>query len=75
MTSFFSEFVHGSEVHVGSQLSTLPEESAPGLEQHPLAWLVQVNGVPVDARWLPDEPQDEARRLGLIPDLGHPRAA
>lgn len=39
------------------------------LEQNPLAWLVSVNGIPVDARTLPDELQDEARRLGLIPDL------
>lgn len=38
------------------------------LEQNPLAWLVTVNGVPVDARTLPCELQDEARRLGLIPD-------
>jgi Domain of unknown function (DUF6398) len=39
------------------------------LEQHPLTWLIEVNGIPVDARWLPHELQDEARRLGLIPDL------
>ena len=39
------------------------------LEQNPLAWLVSVNGIPVDARALPAELQDEARRLGLIPDL------
>lgn len=45
------------------------------LEQHPFAWLVQVNGVIVDARRLPGELQDEARRRGLIPDLDHPRAA
>ena len=45
------------------------------LEQHPLTWLVEVNGVPVDARWLPEELQAEARRRGLIPDLDHPRAA
>ena len=45
------------------------------LEQHPLTWLVEINGIPVDARWLPQELQDEARQLGLIPDLGQPRAA
>jgi len=28
-----------------------------------------LNGIPVDARTLPDEIQAEARRLGLIPDL------
>ena len=44
------------------------------LERHPLTWLVEVNGIPVDARWLPQELQDEARRLGLIPDLD-PHAA
>jgi hypothetical protein len=38
------------------------------LEQHPLAWLVEVNGVIVDARCLPDDVQAEARRCGLIPD-------
>ena len=38
------------------------------LEQHPLAWLVEVNGVIVDARCLPDDVQAEARRSGLIPD-------
>jgi uncharacterized protein DUF6398 len=39
------------------------------LEQNPMAWLVSVNGLIVDARMLPDELQDEARRRGLIPDL------
>lgn len=39
------------------------------LERHPLAWLVEVNGLIVDARMLPPEIQDEARRRGLIPDL------
>lgn len=45
------------------------------LEQHPFAWLVQVNGFLVDARTLPAEVQDEARRRGLIPDQGERRAA
>ncbi len=39
------------------------------LEQNPFAWMVSVNGIPFDARALPDELQAEARRLGLIPDL------
>jgi hypothetical protein len=39
------------------------------LEQHPIAWLVEVDGFIVDARTLPAELQDEARRRGLIPDL------
>ncbi len=45
------------------------------LEQHPLAWLVEVDGLIVDARMLPAELQDEARRRGLIPDLDSHRAA
>jgi hypothetical protein len=39
------------------------------LERSPLAWLVVVDGIVVDARWLPPELQAEARRRGLIPDL------
>jgi len=45
------------------------------LERHPMAWIVQVNGFMVDARTLPEELQDEARRRGLIPDLQSRRAA
>ncbi|MCA1700837.1 MAG: DUF6398 domain-containing protein [Actinobacteria bacterium] len=45
------------------------------LERHPLAWLVEVDGLTVDARMLSLELQDEARRRGLIPDLHHHRAA
>ena len=45
------------------------------LERNPFAWLITLNGIPVDARTLPSELQDEARRLGLIPDLDHRRAA
>lgn len=45
------------------------------LEQHPLTWLVQVNGFLVDARTLPAEIQEEARRRGLIPDLDQELAA
>jgi hypothetical protein len=44
-------------------------------DDHPLAWIVQVNGLLVDARTLPAEIQDEARRRGLIPDLQARRAA
>jgi hypothetical protein len=44
-------------------------------EQHPLAWIVEVNGLLLDARTLPPELQDEARRRGLIPDLEARRAA
>jgi len=45
------------------------------LEDHPLAWLIEVNGMIVDARWLPAELQAEARRRGLIPDLTLTEAA
>ena len=40
------------------------------IEQHPMAWLVEVDGFILDARTLPPQSlQDEARRRGLIPDL------
>jgi hypothetical protein len=45
------------------------------LAQHPMAWIVEVDGLLVDARMLSPELQDEARRLGLIPDLDRLRAA
>jgi len=45
------------------------------LEQHPLAWVVELDGFLVDARTLPLEVQDQARHLGLIPDLDRLRAA
>lgn len=45
------------------------------IEQHPMAWLIEVDGFILDARTLPVELQDEARRRGLIPDLEGRRAA
>lgn len=45
------------------------------LQRNPFAWLVEVNGIPVDARWLPPELQAEARRRGLTPDLPSTEAA
>jgi len=45
------------------------------LADHPFAWLVQVDGVIVDARQLPAELQAEARRRRLIPDLSLTEAA
>ncbi|MBA2441069.1 MAG: hypothetical protein H0V53_01495 [Rubrobacter sp.] len=39
------------------------------LDENPLAWIVEVNGLPVDARVAPREVQEEAYRLGLIPYL------
>lgn len=45
------------------------------LEQHPMAWIVEIDGLLIDARTLPAEIQDEARRRGLIPDLDRLHAA
>jgi hypothetical protein len=39
------------------------------LAQNPLAWLVERNGIVVDARTLPADIQTELRRRGLIPPL------
>ena len=39
------------------------------LEQNPLAWMIEVGGLIVDARTMPPEIQEEARRRGLIPDM------
>jgi hypothetical protein len=45
-----------------------PEWCLPSkIEQNPLAWLIQVNGFIVDARYVPREIQEEAYRKGLIP--------
>jgi hypothetical protein len=37
------------------------------LEENPLAWIVEVNGLPMDVRMMPKEVREEAYRLGLIP--------
>jgi hypothetical protein len=37
------------------------------LDENPLAWIIEVNALPVDARMMPREVQEEAYRLGLIP--------
>jgi len=42
------------------------------IEQNPAAWLTTVDGFLVDARMMPPEIQEEARRRGLIPDLPPP---
>jgi hypothetical protein len=42
------------------------------LDSHPLAWLISVNGVIVDARDVPPEIQAVARQKGLIPHLPAP---
>lgn len=44
------------------------------LERHPLAWLIEVNGFVVDARWMPPEIQVEAVGRGLIPPLPAPES-
>jgi tetratricopeptide (TPR) repeat protein len=47
-----------------------PEWTLPSrLEQNPMAWLISVNGLPMDARMAPREIQEEAFRKGLIPYL------
>jgi hypothetical protein len=42
------------------------------LYEHPIAWLISVNGFIVDARCVPREIQEEAFSLGLIPFLPEP---
>jgi len=37
------------------------------LDQNPMVWMIQVDGLIVDARWLPEALQVEAWRRGLIP--------
>jgi len=37
------------------------------MKQNPVAWMIQVNGFLVDARFLKREIQEEALRKGLIP--------
>lgn len=45
-----------------------PEWTLPSkLADHPFAWMLLVNGIPVDVRQAPREVQEEAFRLGLIP--------
>lgn len=50
---------------------TLPSK----LARNPMAWLITVNGFPVDARMMPLEVQEEAYRKGLIPSIpGRPKS-
>jgi len=45
-----------------------PRWSLPSkLDENPMAWLIQVNGFMVDARYVPRPIQEEALRKGLIP--------
>lgn len=54
-------------------LNTMPLDPRwclPGkLDDNPLAWMITVNGIVMDARRTPREVQEEAFRLGLIPRL------
>jgi hypothetical protein len=42
------------------------------LETNPLAWIVEIDGSPVDVRWLPLEVQEELARLRIIPYVPEP---
>jgi hypothetical protein len=44
------------------------------MDDNPLAWMIQVNGLVADARRLPREIQEEAFRKGLIPYIPDDRA-
>jgi hypothetical protein len=45
-----------------------PEWTLPSrMDQNPVAWMIQVNGLIADARHLPRKLQEEAFRKGLIP--------
>lgn len=52
-----------------------PEWTLPGrMEMNPLAWMIQVNGLIVDARRVPREIQEAAFKRGLIPYIPADRA-
>jgi hypothetical protein len=45
-----------------------PDWCLPGrLDKNPLAWIIVVDGKPVDARWLPRDFQEALCELGIIP--------
>ncbi len=58
-----------TEIRKLLKIQTLdPEWTLPSrMEDNPLAWMIQVNGLIVDARDLPREYQEEAYRMRLIP--------
>jgi hypothetical protein len=37
------------------------------IEKSPFTWLVEVNGLPVDARWLPEQSQRALVQAGILP--------
>lgn len=49
---------------------TLPSR----MDSNPMAWMIQVNGLIVDARWMPREVREEAFRRGIIPYLPDEKA-
>jgi len=52
------------------------EWTLPGLmEQNPMIWMIEVNGLMVDARQMPREVQEIALRKGLIPYIPGERTA
>lgn len=53
-----------------------PRYCLPGkLADNPLAWLLEIDGIIVDARMLPRPAQEELARRGLIPFVPEPAAA
>ena len=58
-----SQIIRALKINMGDRDWTLPSK----LANHPLAWMVQVNGSIVDARRMPRDFQQAAFERGLIP--------
>ena len=58
-----SQIIRALKINMGNRDWTLPSK----LANHPLAWMVQVNGSIVDARRMPRDFQQAAFERGLIP--------
>lgn len=69
----------GKSMMIRKMLKIMPMDPAWSLrsrmDQNPLAWMIQVNGILVDARFLKRELQEEALRKGLIPYIPEKRPA
>jgi hypothetical protein len=67
----------GKSMSIRKMLKIRPMDPAWSLrsrmDQNPMAWMIQVNGFLVDARFLKREIQEEALRKGLIPYLPEKR--
>ncbi|WP_051450266.1 DUF6398 domain-containing protein [Actinospica robiniae] len=37
------------------------------IEKSPFAWLIEINGLPIDARWLPEKSQRALVETGILP--------